>query len=96
MAIEVLLTGTTVSQAKRYRAKDGMHTKVTLEARDNKFDRINVVCITGNDRLAGSLELLEMGQAASVRGHAAIPHSEPGRGRQPHITVYLTDLIILG
>lgn len=73
MAIDVLFTGTVVSESREFIQKGQRHVKVTLEARDAKGDRVNIVASTANERLAGNLELLEIGQAAAIRGHVAVP-----------------------
>ncbi|MHA6879679.1 hypothetical protein [Ralstonia pseudosolanacearum] len=97
MAIDVLLTGTVVSHAQEFMRKGMRHLKVTLEARDAKGDRVNVVCSSANARIVGSLELLERSQSACIRGHASVPlNAEPADGRrQPRIEVSVTDVIIL-
>lgn len=95
MAIEVLLTGTVISQAKEYMHKEVRRVKVTLEARDGKGERVNVLCSSANERITGSLEVLEIGQSACVRGHTVVPINAKQEWKQPRIEVYVTDVIIL-
>lgn len=95
MAIDILLTGTVVSPAKEYMHKAVRRVKVTLEARDGKGERVNVICSAANERIVGSLELLEIGQSASVRGHAAVPFNAGQVWKQPRLEVFVTDVLIL-
>ena len=95
MAIDVLLTGTVVSKVEDYMQNSARRVRVTLEARDAYGERVNVTCSTSNERLAGSLGVLEMGQSACVRGHAMVPFNPKRSDKLPRISVYVTDVIIL-
>ncbi|MDB5776150.1 MAG: hypothetical protein JWP38_2283 [Herbaspirillum sp.] len=95
MAIDVLLTGTVVSACDGSVQNGEPRLKVTLEARDANGCRVNVVCPSGNDRVAGGLGILEIGQSACVRGHAVVPLNHKGSDKIPRIYVNVTDVIVL-
>jgi hypothetical protein len=95
MAIEILLTGAVTSAATDGERGSIPVVKVTLEARDASGRQVNVVCSTPNEKLAGSLRLMEVGQCAAVRGHARVPLNNKKGSRVPSIDVFVTDVIIL-